>query len=314
MLLPGALAILTPVIVGFSFGPEVLAATLAGVAVSGVLMAMFQSNAGGAWDNAKKSFEKGVEIHGQMYYKGSDPHKAAVTGDTVGDPFKDTSGPSMNILIKLTAIVSLVIAPLLHTSSQANEPYDSQKTLVLPVKDLSTLRGNYPLDVNHSFVDFSIRHFVSSAHGSMQIDTGLIVMTGDPKTSTVYLKLNVASLNTSNKSRDNKMMESEFFDVANNPSIMFNSTSIDRLPANDKSGYTYVAHGDLTIKGVTKKTDVFFNYLGDHQSVYNGQKGPMIYSFEGTTSINRVEYGVGKGNLDFLGDDVKINFSVESAI
>ena len=81
------------------------------MAVAGVLMALFQSNAGGAWDNAKKSFEKGVEIEGKMYYKGSDPHKAAVTGDTVGDPFKDTSGPSMNILIKLMSIVSLIIAP-----------------------------------------------------------------------------------------------------------------------------------------------------------------------------------------------------------
>jgi K(+)-stimulated pyrophosphate-energized sodium pump len=111
MILPGALALITPVIVGFIFGPEVLGGLLAGVTVAGVLMAIFQSNAGGAWDNAKKSFEKGVEINGKIYYKGSDPHKAAVTGDTVGDPFKDTSGPSMNILIKLMSIVSLVIAP-----------------------------------------------------------------------------------------------------------------------------------------------------------------------------------------------------------
>jgi K(+)-stimulated pyrophosphate-energized sodium pump len=86
---------------------------LAGATVSGVLMGMFQNNAGGAWDNAKKSFEKGVDINGTKYYKGSDPHKASVTGDTVGDPFKDTSGPSMNILIKLMSIVSLVIAPTL---------------------------------------------------------------------------------------------------------------------------------------------------------------------------------------------------------
>jgi K(+)-stimulated pyrophosphate-energized sodium pump len=84
---------------------------LAGVTVSGVLMGMFQSNAGGAWDNAKKSFEKGVVINGETYYKKSEPHKASVTGDTVGDPFKDTSGPSMNILIKLMSIVALVIAP-----------------------------------------------------------------------------------------------------------------------------------------------------------------------------------------------------------
>ncbi|WP_111670287.1 sodium-translocating pyrophosphatase [Algoriphagus litoralis] len=111
MIAPGAIALLSPIIIGFAFGPEVLGGTLAGVTVSGVLMGIFQSNAGGAWDNAKKSFEKGVEINGEMYYKKSEPHKASVTGDTVGDPFKDTSGPSMNILIKLMSIVALVIAP-----------------------------------------------------------------------------------------------------------------------------------------------------------------------------------------------------------
>jgi K(+)-stimulated pyrophosphate-energized sodium pump len=111
MMMPGAIALITPILVGFIFGPEVLGGLLAGVTVSGVLMGIFQSNAGGAWDNAKKSFEKGVMIKGEMYYKKSEPHKASVTGDTVGDPFKDTSGPSMNILIKLMSIVSLVIAP-----------------------------------------------------------------------------------------------------------------------------------------------------------------------------------------------------------
>lgn len=115
MMLPGAITIITPLIIGFAFGPEVLGGFLAGATVSGVLMGMFQNNAGGAWDNAKKSFEKGAEINGQLYFKGSDPHKASVTGDTVGDPFKDTSGPSMNILIKLMSIVSLVIAPTLAT-------------------------------------------------------------------------------------------------------------------------------------------------------------------------------------------------------
>ncbi len=115
MMLPGAIAIISPLLVGFIFGPEVLGGFLAGATVSGVLMGMFQNNAGGAWDNAKKSFEKGVDIKGETYFKGSDPHKASVTGDTVGDPFKDTSGPSMNILIKLMSIVSLVIAPTLAT-------------------------------------------------------------------------------------------------------------------------------------------------------------------------------------------------------
>lgn len=115
MLAPGAITILAPIIIGFLLGPEALGGFLAGATVSGVLMGMFQNNAGGAWDNAKKSFEKGVEINGETFYKKSEPHKASVTGDTVGDPFKDTSGPSMNILIKLMSIVSLVIAPTLAT-------------------------------------------------------------------------------------------------------------------------------------------------------------------------------------------------------
>ncbi|QQL50045.1 sodium-translocating pyrophosphatase [Mucilaginibacter ginkgonis] len=121
MVAPGAIALITPLIIGFAFGPEVLGGLLAGVTVSGVLMGIFQSNAGGAWDNAKKSFEKGVEINGEMFYKKSEPHKASVTGDTVGDPFKDTSGPSMNILIKLMSIVSLVIAPHLHKEVNTNK-------------------------------------------------------------------------------------------------------------------------------------------------------------------------------------------------
>ena len=118
MILPGLLAIVSPIIIGlignqFNMGPEALGGLLAGVTVSGVAMAIFQSNAGGAWDNAKKMIEEGIEINGEKYGKGSDPHKAAVVGDTVGDPFKDTSGPSLNILIKLMSVVSLVTAPFL---------------------------------------------------------------------------------------------------------------------------------------------------------------------------------------------------------
>lgn len=113
MVLPGLLAIVAPVAVGYIFKAEALGGLLAGVTASGVLMAIFQSNAGGAWDNAKKMFEGGVTIDGKIYKKGSEPHKAAVVGDTVGDPLKDTSGPSINILIKLMSVVALVIAPLI---------------------------------------------------------------------------------------------------------------------------------------------------------------------------------------------------------
>lgn len=132
MMLPGAITIISPIIIGFVMGAEALGAYMAGVAVSGVLWAIFQNNAGGAWDNAKKSFEAGVEINGKIEKKGSDAHKAAVTGDTVGDPFKDTSGPSMNILIKLTCLVGLVIAPILGGhSSQEKSKENPQKEQVL---------------------------------------------------------------------------------------------------------------------------------------------------------------------------------------
>ncbi len=121
MVVPGILAVASPVVVGFGFklwqggavAAQALGGLLAGVTVCGVLMALFQSNAGGAWDNGKKMFEEGMTIDGQDYGKGSDPHKAAVVGDTVGDPLKDTSGPSLNILLKLMSVVALVIAPLL---------------------------------------------------------------------------------------------------------------------------------------------------------------------------------------------------------
>lgn len=132
MVVPGLMAVVVPVLIAFlpGFGVEALGGMLAGVTVSGVLMAIFQSNAGGAWDNAKKSFEEGVEINGQKYYKKSDPHKAAVVGDTVGDPFKDTSGPSLNILLKLMSVVALVIAPFLASDKSATAKTEDVKEKV----------------------------------------------------------------------------------------------------------------------------------------------------------------------------------------
>ncbi|WKN30913.1 sodium-translocating pyrophosphatase [Porifericola rhodea] len=149
MIAPGAIALLAPLLVGFGLkgvfadtsSAEILGGMLAGITVSGVLMGMFQNNAGGAWDNAKKSFEKGVKIDGKMEYKGSEAHKASVTGDTVGDPFKDTSGPSMNILIKLTSIVALIIAPHIsvndaaHLGESIEEP--AAKEIVVQDENLS---------------------------------------------------------------------------------------------------------------------------------------------------------------------------------
>jgi K(+)-stimulated pyrophosphate-energized sodium pump len=147
MMPPGLITIITPIAVGFLMGPEALGGYMAGVTVSGVMWAIFQSNAGGAWDNAKKSFEKGVDINGTIYYKGSEPHKAAVTGDTVGDPFKDTSGPSMNILIKLSCLVGLAIAPILggHGTAGGMKQDKQQHEIQLGSSDLPKQQEAAPL-------------------------------------------------------------------------------------------------------------------------------------------------------------------------
>ena len=145
MVLPGILTIVTPILVGLFFGAEPLGGYMAGVCVSGVMWAIFQNNSGGAWDNAKKSFEAGVEINGKMEFKGSEAHKAAVTGDTVGDPFKDTSGPSMNILIKLTCLVALVIAPILgeHDDIKISVSEKIEKNIKLKIEKESDLVNIY---------------------------------------------------------------------------------------------------------------------------------------------------------------------------
>ncbi|MCQ4140975.1 sodium-translocating pyrophosphatase [Chryseobacterium sp. EO14] len=171
MMLPGAIAIVSPLLIGFIFGPEVLGGFLAGATVSGVLMGMFQNNAGGAWDNAKKSFEKGVDINGKTYYKGSEPHKASVTGDTVGDPFKDTSGPSMNILIKLMSIVSLVIAPTLAVLHK-DKINANRKAKIEALTGISGVSVNNPTGAV-AVVPQEIKGYVNES-GDFVYDTGNI--------------------------------------------------------------------------------------------------------------------------------------------
>ncbi|MBW0178311.1 sodium-translocating pyrophosphatase [Sediminibacterium sp.] len=182
MMLPGAIAIVSPLIIGFLLGPEALGGFLAGATVSGVLMGMFQNNAGGAWDNAKKSFEKGVEINGEMFYKKSEPHKASVTGDTVGDPFKDTSGPSMNILIKLMSIVSLVIAPTLSQIHGASADHKVEKRI-----EIKATHGGESASVTVNGADVNIDNLVEElkkaglATGNnvnVEIKDGKIILNG----------------------------------------------------------------------------------------------------------------------------------------
>jgi K(+)-stimulated pyrophosphate-energized sodium pump len=197
MMLPGAIAILSPLIVGFIFGPEVLGGFLAGATVSGVLMGMFQNNAGGAWDNAKKSFESGVEINGQIYYKKSEPHKASVTGDTVGDPFKDTSGPSMNILIKLMSIVSLVIAPTLaqlhKTDAKSKHVIEQKMEVKVMTNDSAATTTQLTVtasgDNMKGFVD-AVRKDFPAATGKLTIEykDGKLSINGKEQTADIAKK------------------------------------------------------------------------------------------------------------------------------
>jgi K(+)-stimulated pyrophosphate-energized sodium pump len=329
MLMPGAIALITPVVVGFTFGPEVLGGLLAGVTVSGVLMGIFQNNAGGAWDNAKKSFEKGVSINGEMFYKKSEPHKASVTGDTVGDPFKDTSGPSMNILIKLMSIVSLVIAPYIAvvTSEEGNiikkEVYkikmngndytfssrsQADSMMAANVKNISELKGNFEVDGAHSSVAFSIRHLITDTKGTINIDSGYVNMenTSGPK---IFIRLNMTTLNTQNSYRDEHLSKEEFFDTAKHPKATFEATEVVKDTALDAE-YHYVAKGKLTLKGVTKDVELYFNYLGYQvEEGRNGEKS-NVAGFEGRTVINRAEFGV--GSAGGIGDNVKISITLEA--
>jgi K(+)-stimulated pyrophosphate-energized sodium pump len=195
MIAPGAIALITPVIVGFIFGPEVLGGLLAGVTVSGVLMGMFQSNAGGAWDNAKKSFEKGVEINGEMFYKKSEPHKASVTGDTVGDPFKDTSGPSMNILIKLMSIVALVIAP--HISEKGHSEND--------------LSYNLGVAIGSEFKGMGVDSLIIPSHFYQGISDAKNMSKEDVKNSMSFIQEYMAE-----KAKEQEKKEQDFFEANKN--------------------------------------------------------------------------------------------------
>lgn len=201
MMLPGAITIISPLLIGFLLGPEALGGFLAGATVSGVLMGIFQNNAGGAWDNAKKSFEKGVEINGEMYYKKSEPHKASVTGDTVGDPFKDTSGPSMNILIKLMSIVSLVIAPTLaslhpikaasgiqkNVEVTVNVP-DSTRIKDATINDEKSATEKVTIDSESLIKELKEDGIIKSGDVSIEVKNGSLIINGNTQSEEVLQK------------------------------------------------------------------------------------------------------------------------------
>ncbi|MCB0802019.1 MAG: sodium-translocating pyrophosphatase [Flavobacteriales bacterium] len=286
MILPGLIALIVPVIVGFTFGPEVLGGLLAGVTVSGVLMGIFQNNAGGAWDNAKKSFEKGVMINGKMEYKGSDAHAASVTGDTVGDPFKDTSGPSMNILIKLMSIVSLVIAP--HISEGGSSHHAAEMNTVIQSEmefDGEIISGPYHISSeDNAAIRWSAKKVGSEHYGDLKIETANfnieegMIMNGE-----IIFNMNSISVLDIRDADDNQDLVShlksdDFFDTKNHPNAYFN------IHEGRRSGDgSQVLIGELNIKGVSvdKKFDVNVRQITENQ---------VEVSFQ--TSFDRTKFGI----------------------
>jgi K(+)-stimulated pyrophosphate-energized sodium pump len=290
MMLPGAIALIVPIIVGFIFGPEVLGGLLAGVTVSGVLMGIFQNNAGGAWDNAKKSFEKGVMVDGKMEYKGSNPHKASVTGDTVGDPFKDTSGPSMNILIKLMSIVSLVIAPHINEGEVHGMNKEilidetksvNQSSRLQPETEEGTIQdGQYQL-TDENAIRWNGKKVGGEHYGDAPIRSGFIeIMNGKVVDGEIVVnlsKLTVEDLEGEDKQKlEGHLKSGDFFDVENHP------TATLTITGTNSTGTTQTVLTELTIKGQTKKKRIDVNLETQ------GDKLMIKTNFE----IDRTEYGM----------------------
>jgi K(+)-stimulated pyrophosphate-energized sodium pump len=284
---------------------EMLGGYMAGVTVSGVLWAIFQNNAGGAWDNAKKSFEAGVEINGEMTYKGSDAHHAAVTGDTVGDPFKDTSGPSMNILIKLTCLIGLVIAPILggHTSeTHANK----ESTPVEDVVPVEIVKDGTPVEANN-LIEWTGRKVGGKHTGTLAISESTVQL--EEGTVTGGLTIDMTSIACTDiepgDDYDNfigHLSNNDFFAIDSIPTASFVITSSIK---DEKNENYYNIIGDLTIKGVT-------NPIEFPAMVINEDGKTLIdaaFAFDRT--IYGIEYGsksiIGKLAGKFIYDEIELN-------
>lgn len=283
MLAPGAIALIVPIIVGFAFGPEVLGGLLAGVTVSGVLMGIFQSNAGGAWDNAKKSFEKGVEINGQIYYKKSEPHKASVTGDTVGDPFKDTSGPSMNILIKLMSIVSLVIAPHIAIKdghgSHGNEPHAH---VIAPTQ---LVDGIYNLNAEEAKIEWIGKKVGGQHNGTVNIASGNLVVANGVLTGGEFnidmnsiVCLDIPADDESNAKLVGHLKSADFFGVDSFPQAKMMITRVESIEGN-----SYKVTTNLTIKNITNEVNFVTRVI---------QMGDEAIMAEASFNVDRTKYGI----------------------
>jgi len=300
MLLPGAIALLVPILVGFGFkgmfanasSAEMLGGLLAGVTVSGVLMGIFQNNAGGAWDNAKKSFEKGVVINGETFYKKSEPHKASVTGDTVGDPFKDTSGPSMNILIKLMSIVSLVIAPYIAAESTASLGANDDTVPAGAVAATTIPAGNWAFGVD-STVQWTGRKAFGQHFGAVVMTGGNLVIDSTGNASGEFnidmKSITVADIadSASRMKLTGHLKSSDFFSVDSFPQAKLQVTKI--TPA---SAGRFNVSAKLTIKGITNDIEFPATILA------NGNE--MIVNADIT--IDRTRWNIKYNSKSLLGD------------
>ena len=296
MLLPGLITIITPIIIGLVFGAEPLGGYMAGVCVSGVMWAIFQNNAGGAWDNAKKSFEAGVEIDGEMTFKGSDAHKAAVTGDTVGDPFKDTSGPSMNILIKLTCLVGLVIAPILGSHGEGEGHSDnnaSAATTAVVAQAESGLTGTYeitPQNAKFGWIGKKVTGQHSGtiiAKGKTSFENGAITA-GEIVIDMKSIQVTDIKDEESNADLRGHLMNADFFDVENYPIAKL---SIGGSQMTDPQGM-YAFEGKLTLKD--KTTSV--------KGEYKLSEAEGAYLLQGGFSFDRAEHDVKYNSESFFSD------------
>ncbi|MBI2281326.1 MAG: sodium-translocating pyrophosphatase [Bacteroidetes bacterium] len=292
MMLPGILTIGFPILIvtlpmllGYDnkLIAEMLGGYMAGVTVSGVLWAIFQNNAGGAWDNAKKSFEAGVMINGEMTYKGSDAHKAAVTGDTVGDPFKDTSGPSMNILIKLTCLIGLVIAPILggHTNTETiSQETITEEVIVTEATEI----GNV--------VQWTGRKVGGSHNGTAQLKSHSFEMkdgklTGEFVVDMTTLKCLDISEEEDNQKLIKHLQGEDFFNTATYNEAIFVITSSEVDPEDNTY---YNVKGNLTIKGITNEIEFPVNVV----------KNENNYTITASFAFDRTQFGVEYGSKSII--------------
>ncbi len=315
MVLPGAIALLVPVLVGFGFqgvfphtsSAEMLGGLLAGITVSGVLMGIFQNNAGGAWDNAKKSFEAGVMIDGKMEYKGSEAHKASVTGDTVGDPFKDTSGPSMNILIKLTSIVALIIAPHIAVDSAEAGLHGSEAGIVNTTQEEINISSDFNVTPDNSTFTWVAKKVTGQHNGTVHA-IGKVSMV-DNIVEDAKFEIDMESIEVldvkdaeSNEKLSNHLASEDFFYVEKYPTSLF--TILNARVNGDQ----YVFEGEMTIKGITEKVaGVYDVIMKDGKPVVSG-------SFDFNRTKYDIKYRSGQF-FDDLGDkmiydDVLIGFEI----